>query len=607
MTTTTGMIYLPELREMLAENNVEQLRIFCSTLHPVRTVEFLEGLEPIEIWNVIKHAAPELCSELFIYLSQETQVEILTLAPRNEIAEFLPTIPSDDRINILRQVEKQTFGELLAILPPETRRDIQRLSVFPPDSCGSVMSTGFIRINAQMTVEETIHEIGKQTSDIETVYYLYVVDPKDHLVGIVSAKQLLAAFGKPQTIVSSLMRQDLITIDAMADVEQAASEIARYDLLAIPVVDEEQRLLGIITHDDVTDIVQKEVTEDVYRMAAITPMEEDYLTAPFVTVWRKRVFWLACLFFAELFTFTALSFFEAEISKLVVLAMFVPLCLSTGGNSGSQAATLIIRALALGQVKLRDWLRVLWHEATMGIALGGTLGLIAFTRGVLTPAATLAGADRWLLALTLCQAVAAICFFGTMIGCFLPLVFKRFGVDPAMASSPFVATFVDCTGIMIYFSIARITLISGTVLVQPVSLPTSTLYLSPAEPVASNRQQLIQECFRRFSDDKDILFSYLDAPKTANVAAKTSFPPLSPPVSPGMASQEAGADDMTSDMTSDMTGDIVFTVVFKSQACYERFEQSPQRRDFFTENDKLIREYRITKSEIEVLPEFAAH
>ena len=591
-TTTTGLIYLPELREMLAENNAEQLRIFCSTLHPVRTVEFLEGLEPIEIWNVIKHAAPELRSELFIYLSEETQVEVLTLAPRNEVADFLPIIPSDDRVNILRQVEKQTFGELLAILPPKTRRDIQRLSVFPPDSCGSVMSTGFIRVNTQMTVEETIQEIGKQTSDIETVYYLYVVDPKDHLVGIVSAKQLLAAFGKPHTIISSLMRQDLITIDAMADVEQAAHEIARYDLLAIPVVDEEQRLLGIITHDDVTDIVQKEVTEDVYRMAAITPMEEDYLTAPFVTVWRKRVFWLACLFLAELFTFTALAFFEAEISKYVVLAMFVPLCLSTGGNSGSQAATLIIRALALGQVKFRDWLRVLWHEATMGIALGSTLGMIAFARGVLTPSATLAGADRWLLALTICQAVAAICFFGTMIGCILPLIFKRFGVDPAIASSPFVATFVDCTGIIIYFSIAKVTLLSGTLLVQPVPLPTNTFSLSPDEPAASNRQQLIEECFRYFSDEKDILFSYLDVPKTANPAANA-------PSSPGATTQESEAGDTPRD--------IVFTIVFKSRACYERFEHSLQREKFFSENGDLIREYRITRSEVEMLPEFAHH
>jgi magnesium transporter len=342
--------------------------------------------------------------------------------------------------------------------------------------------------------------------------------------------------------------------------------MAQYDLIAVPVVDDQARMVGIITHDDVIDVVVQEATEDVHRMGAVAPMAENYLTAHFVTVWRKRAFWLACLFVAELFTFTALSYFDEAINSVVVLALFVPLCISTGGNSGSQAATLITRAMALGQVTLSDWLKVLRHELTMGVVLGLTLGAIGFVRGSFTPedirgnlikrdkefhikvpvehveqvkvveemhganwwaaifgpkekrfrlhfpkgcvdesilekdiqvilptkekfevAEAVEGmklhvddkkartfkvyhvpeesqvrtdaVDRWRLATVIAQAVAIICLWGTLVGSMLPLIFRRLGVDPGIASSPFVATFVDVTGIVIYFSIASIYLL----------------------------------------------------------------------------------------------------------------------------------------------------
>jgi magnesium transporter len=311
--------------------------------------------------------------------------------------------------------------------------------------------------------------------------------------------------------------------------------MAQYDLLAIPVVDDHNRMVGIVTHDDVIDVVVEEATEDAHRMGAVGPIAENYLEADFVTIWRKRAFWLACLFGAELFTFTALSYYDEAINKVVVLALFVPLCISTGGNSGSQAATLITRALALGQVKLADWLRVLKHELMMGLVLGLTLGLIGFVRGSLTPEDVRGNITRhdeefqvrvpihlldkvhkvgdnrrefpkgseqistldenvqiipargeeivedpepardgskiyriparsetrteaviwWRLACVIAGAVAAICVWGTLVGSMLPLFFRRIGVDPGIASSPFVATFVDVTGIVIYFNIAR--------------------------------------------------------------------------------------------------------------------------------------------------------
>ena len=259
-------IYLPELREMLAENNAAEMREFCTAIHPVRAAEFLEGLEPLQIWTIIQHADLSERVEIFNYLDEETQADIMEAAPREDIAEFISHLPSDDRVDALQSVEDQVVDELMPLIHAEDRRDIQRLTAFPDDSCGSEMTTDFVRLNENMTVEEALHEISRQTEVIETVYYLYVVDENDHLVGLVSAKQLLKNIGRPQTLISSLMERDLITVDAMESREEAARAVAKYDFLAIPVVDEEHHMLGIITHDDIIDVVQDEATEDASRM-----------------------------------------------------------------------------------------------------------------------------------------------------------------------------------------------------------------------------------------------------------------------------------------------------------------------------------------------------
>jgi magnesium transporter len=255
------------------------------------------------------------------------------------------------------------------------------------------------------------------------------------------------------------MRPDMISVRVNQDREEVAREMSKYDFLAMPVVDEQNRLVGIVTYDDAMDVATTEATEDVLHMGGVQPIDEAYLDAPFAEVWRKRSVWLSALFIAELFTFTALAAFEHAIEAVLALSLFVPLCISTGGNSGSQAATLITRALALGQIKVGQWARVLRNELFMGMALGLTLGLIGYVRALLTPASVLGNADRLNLALVIGQAVAAICLWGTLVGSMLPLAFKKIGIDPGYASSPFVATFVDVTGIVIYFSIAKVYLL----------------------------------------------------------------------------------------------------------------------------------------------------
>jgi magnesium transporter len=277
-----------------------------------------------------------------------------------------------------------------------------------------------------------------------------------HLLGMVSLHELILA--RPGTLVRDLMERDVISVRVDEDREEVAKKMARYDFLAMPVVDAENRLVGIVTHDDVIDVVVEEATEDALRMGGVGTIVEHYLDAPFLSVWRKRTVWLSCLFIAELFTFTALAYFEDAIKATVALALFVPLCISTGGNSGSQAATLITRAMALGHIRQSEWWRVLKHELLMGVALGMTLGAIGFLRVVLTPHSVLGNVDPWRMSLVIGGAVMAICLWGTLVGAMLPLVFKQIGVDPGYASSPFVATFVDVTGIVIYFTIAVTTL-----------------------------------------------------------------------------------------------------------------------------------------------------
>jgi magnesium transporter len=402
------------------------------------------------------------------------------------------------------------------------------------------MTTDYAWLPVSITVEQALDRLRLQAPDSETIYYVYVVDDQRRLRGVVTLRELILA--PRQALVNDLMDTHPLTVRVGDDREKVAQELTHYDLLAIPVIDAEERLVGIVTYDDAIDVVVSEATEDAHRMGAVAPLEENYLEASFVKIWWKRAGWLALLFLAELFTFTALSSFEDAIAAVVVLSLFVPLCISTGGNSGSQAATLITRAMALGQVSSGNWLRVLRHEILMGLVLGITLGSIGFVRASFTPASVRSSSpprpeqfqvkvskeakldqkkvaegwvwkkdilvvsipegleqsmidkhpttvalpedtnveviddadpqfrlwkfpanckvyhppvDRYRLSLVIALAVASICLWGTLVGSMLPLFFKRVGIDPGIASSPFVATFVDVTGIVIYFSIAK--------------------------------------------------------------------------------------------------------------------------------------------------------
>jgi magnesium transporter len=518
-------IILPELRLMLAENDDQGLREVATELHPATVADFTEGLTVDETWRVLSRAPLARQAEIFSYYAIPKQVEMVLGSGRQRMSALLEEMASDNRVDLLQHLDPQVVEELLPLVAKAERHEIAILLSYPEDSSGAVMTTEYASLPANVTVSQALEKLRGEAPDSEMIYYIYVVDEDRHLLGFVSLRDLILA--KPQTKVGNLMECDVISVRVDEDREEVAKRMAKYDFLAMPVVDDQNHLVGIVTHDDVIDVVVEEATEDVHRMGAVTPLEQNYLDAPFVTVWRKRLVWLACLFIAELFTFTALSSFEDQIAKLVVLSLFVPLCISTGGNSGSQTATLITRALALGQIKAGELWRVFRHE----LALGLTLGVIGFFRGAATPEskrdatrvipepfqirtpadatltrddrdrvfipkgseqlikATLtehehirlpegqtmptaneqglydfppnciisaAPVNRWQLAFVIGQAVAAICLWGTLVGSMLPMIFRRIGIDPGYASSPFVATFVDVTGIVIYFNIAQL-------------------------------------------------------------------------------------------------------------------------------------------------------
>jgi len=521
-------LFGPEVRQMLADDDSGQMRTFCETLHPATVAEVLDEFSSEHIWRVLRHAPIRDQAAVFEYFPIEKQVEVASGTGNAEMARLVEQMSHDDRVALVRRLPPRVAEGLLRLVDEADRKDIKQMMSFKEGTVGAIMTTDYAWTPAHLRAGEAIDRLRLLAPNSETIYVIYVLEEATRkLLGVVSLRDLILS--PRQTPVRDLMETEVVTLSADDDRERAVKELTRYDFLALPVVDADHRLVGIVTHDDVLDVVVEEATEDVHRMGGVGPLSENYLDIGFFALWRTRAFWLSLLFVAELLTFYAMAAFEHEIATLVVLSLFVPLCISTGGNSGSQATTLITRALALGQLQPRDWLSVLRHELLMGALLGITLGVIGFLRGVATSEAVRGGGrdrdvefvirapagaevaasgnslvfpagsvelvpydrprtvdlasggtvavaesgsakeyrlpagsevrdppvDRWRLGAVIGFAVLGICLWGTVIGAMLPLLFRRLGFDPGIASGPFVATFVDVSGIVIYLWIAR--------------------------------------------------------------------------------------------------------------------------------------------------------
>ncbi|QDV64828.1 magnesium transporter [Crateriforma conspicua] len=447
----TNTLFLPELREMLADNNRAELEEFCTTLNAGRTAEFMEGLSDAEVWQVLQFAQPERRSEIFGYFDEERQLSMLAQQPTDEVAELVEELAADDRVDLLQQLDDEHVDTILPLLPVEERRDIQRLRSYAEGTAGSLMTTEVAKLADRLTAREALEELSRQASELETIYYLYVVDDDNHLRGIVSTRQLVSSLAQPHRTLREMMETDVVVAMVDEDQESVAEKVEHFNLLAIPVLDSGRQLLGIITHDDVIDVVREELTEDAQRIAAVTPLERDFLRIGLVTLSWKRGIWLTILFFAALLTAFALRHYELELETYAWLVWFIPLIISAGGNSGSQSATLVITAMTGGEIELRDWRTVLMRESVVSLMLGGFIAVIGYAVAFfIAPSPS----DALVIPLTL----LAVMITGCLCGATLPLVFKRLGLDPALMSNPFVAGIVDIMGIVIYINVARMIL-----------------------------------------------------------------------------------------------------------------------------------------------------
>ena len=453
---------LDELKELAELDDLRPFLARAKNCHPSDLADILAALDEAHRVRVISELPTELASSALAEMEAAEHPEELLLAVGPEYAaELVEELPSDDAADLVAELPAR---EREAVLEEITdRADVDRLLEYPEDSAGGLMTTNVVSVREDASVAEAIEAIRQQSDEDESqLYQVYAIDAQGHFAGIVPIARLIVS--APTKLVRDVMEQPAVQVQPEEDQEDVARLMARYNVAAVPVVDAGGKLLGRITFDDVVDVVEAETTEDILKFGGMEALDAPYLTVAFGRMVRKRAGWLAALFLGEMLTATAMAFFEEEIAKAVILALFVPLIISSGGNSGSQASTLVIRAMALGEVNLRDWWRVIRREFATGLVLGMVLGAIGFLRITLWHAITgIYGEHYLLVAITVFGSLIGVVTFGTIAGSLLPFVLRRLGFDPASASAPFVATLVDVTGLVIYFTVASV-ILRGTLL-----------------------------------------------------------------------------------------------------------------------------------------------
>ena len=423
--------------------------------------------ERLEGFSLLPRSQAE---DLFAALGPNDQLELLEATDPAEWRSWLRLLPPDDVVDLIQHVpDEGRRNTLLNLLDPPTRRHVAALRAYAEDAAGGLMNPHYYRLRPEMNVDEAIAYLRRQIREpIEAVHYAYVLDGQQRLLGIVPFRELIRA--TPDRLVSQIMQRQIVTLPENMDQEEVSRLFAQHDLFALPVLDADGRMKGVVTADDILDVMHEEATEDMHKAGGMEALTQPYLQIGIPTMIRKRVGWLAILFVGETFTATAMAFFEQELARAIVLSLFIPLIVSSGGNSGSQASTLIIRAMALGHVRLRDWLRVMRREALTGFSLGSVLAAIALVRIFAWEAVyqaakhtPLYGEHYILVALAVSLSLIGVVMWGSLAGCMLPFLLRALRFDPASASAPFVATLVDVTGLVIYLSFASV-ILHGTLL-----------------------------------------------------------------------------------------------------------------------------------------------
>ncbi len=436
----------PDILALLEESPAD-VAAETEEMHAADLADVAEALPLEQVRTLLRVLPAARAADVLEYLDEELRSEVLEEMPAAQAAKLVSEMTPDDRVDVLEEMEEGRAEEILAEIPAEARRETEKLLTYAPDSAGGIMTTEFVQVPETMTVDEALAGVRRiaRAGRREAMHNIYVTDAQGILRGVLSLRELLAA--ADGTRVADVAWEEVVSVPATTDRAEVARAVSEYDLVAVPVVDDAGRVIGVVTVDDVIDAIVEEQTEDVQKLGAVQPLEEPYFQAGFWSIARKRGGWLTLLFIEEMFTGTALRHYESTLASAIALTFFIPLIISSGGNSGSQSATLITRALAVGDVDMRDVMRVFLRELGQGLVLGAFLGAIGFGRALMWGNGSDVAA---VVALTLLFVVIT----GTIVGAMLPLAFTKLGFDPAIASSPFVASLVDVAGIVIYFNIA---------------------------------------------------------------------------------------------------------------------------------------------------------
>ena len=436
--------------ELIKERKFLQVKEIFSEMAAADIAPLFDEL-PEESEPIIYRLLPkELAAEVFVEMDFDMQERLILSFSERELKETLDELYLDDTVDIIEEMPANVVKRILRHTDSEMRSQINNLLNYPKDSAGSIMTIEFVDLKEDMTVQDAFTRIRRTGLDKETIYTCYVTDKNRILLGIVTAKELLLA--EEDCIISEIMETNPIYVNTSCDKEEVALQLSKYDFLALPVVDKENRLVGIVTVDDAIDVIQEEATEDIEKMAGIVPSEKPYLKTGIVDIFKQRIPWLLLLMVSASFTQAVISHFTDALDKLSVLTLFIPMLMGTGGNSGSQASVTVIRGLSLDEIEFKDIFKIIWKECGVAILCGVTLAVATFVKLLIFDHVSI------MIAIVVCAAMASTVFFSKLVGCTLPLLAKKIGFDPAVMASPLITTIVDAMSLVIYFNIATMVL-----------------------------------------------------------------------------------------------------------------------------------------------------
>jgi magnesium transporter len=457
-----GQILQPEIKDLIDKRDFSSLKEVLIDWPPADIAEVIEDLPNYEQAILFRILPKDLATDTFEYLDVDTQIDVLKAMGNEEVTTILNDMSPDDRTALLEELPAPIMKQLLMLLSPTERNIAQSLLGYNENSVGRLMTPDYMAVKENWTVNQVLDHIRQTGRDSETLNIVYVINEKGVLINDIKIREFLLA--PLDATVSDLNDGSYVSLKVDDDQETAVELFKKYDRIALPVTDTSGILIGIVTIDDVLDVAEEEATEDIHKLGGMEALDEPYSTISVFGMIKKRAGWLSLLFVGEMFTASAMGFFEHEISKAVVLALFIPLIISSGGNSGSQAATLVIRALSLGEITIRDWWFIMKREIISGLIMGTILALIGFFRISLWQFSAHLYGDYWfVIGLTVGFSLIGVVMWGTLVGSMFPLILKKLGFDPATSSAPFVATLVDITGLMIYFYLA-ILFLTGSLL-----------------------------------------------------------------------------------------------------------------------------------------------